>query len=732
MTFSVSYDIIAVDKFSEIGEKVIAISEKMDRAVRKLPATNERVAASVQKMERATEKLNRENKVATRSTAKQIDHSKRMEIAKEKLARADRRLITAKKKLILLQKQETAAMERSRREVLQNSRAISGSLATVGTTLTTRVALPMIAAGAAAVKFSNDMNEGMAAVATLIPGQTARIQELKTQLQDLAIETGTATGDLTEGAYAAISAWGDSGETIDRLRVVAKAAKAGLASTSETLGLLSSMTEIYGDNSAKAAERTADLAFVTNKLAIKAPFAEMASSMGRVAPLAKQIGISQERLFSTLASSAGVTGSVSEVSTQMASLYTSVIKETPAMERVVTAVNKKMGKSYGSAAEAMMKMGDLQFLRAVQRNTDGTKGFTDALGGRKEGLVLALSMINSRSEKYNEVMGEMLSTTGQTQVAFDAVTKGVNKSGEKWKQTKQRMVVFAQRAGDTLLPVAEKVMDRIEGATQWLGKMDPKMMEAGASVAFLALKIGLASTALSKILKLKSGMDAFFLSAAGKASLATTKVQGFKGVMSNLGPVLASFMAGWAIGDALNEFLIFPLEEAATKLETTVGNMIYRLDAQIDKLNRKELKAEEKKLRAELDKMQGAGASFGSIFSGDFGASFRAQRRELAEKLGEVRGRIDHKNTIADSSTYLGANEAELQNMARDLADTNQLRDLIGTGRGGGGMFTNLEGQQTQKIIVELNGPKDTVKSVKTESDQNVNVELGGNLRPDG
>ena len=93
------------------------------------------------------------------------------------------------------------------------------------------------AAGATVVSFSSELNEGMANVATLIPGQTARVEDLRDAVQDLAVEYGTGTTGLTGGLYEAISAFGDSADTLAILDTNTMAAKAGQAELAESIAL---------------------------------------------------------------------------------------------------------------------------------------------------------------------------------------------------------------------------------------------------------------------------------------------------------------------------------------------------------------------------------------------------------------------------------------------------------------------------------------------------------------
>ncbi|MCP4537157.1 MAG: phage tail tape measure protein [Chloroflexi bacterium] len=483
-----------------------------------------------------------------------------IKISKTFKAHVERRSVKSTKKL------EKGAEKAARavRKIGTNAVAARKKLAAMASKGLKRVSIAIGIASVASLKFARDFNKGMATVATLIPGQTKRINELKSAMLSLSTETGIATADLTQGLYDGISAWGDTADTVDRLRVIAKASQAGLASTSETMGLIASLTEIYGDNSAKATEHLADMAFVANKLAIKAPFAEMAASMGKVAPLAKQINLSQEQMFATMAAAAGVTGPVSEVATQMSSLYTAIIKETPRMERAVKASNKAMGTSFGTAAEMIGKMGTVKFLRQIQGVTNGTKDFQKALGGRKEGLVLALALADTRADKFNEALDEMTNKSGQMMVAHKEIAEGVDKVGFEYDRAKRRIQAFAIRIGDKLLPVVAKLIKRFEPWLKKLEKLDGETLEFYIKLTkwFLILGTGIGvisrMTASVKVLTTALGL-------APTAVGGLTASLGTAGLLGALGPVVAALLAAVAAAEMLNDLVFDPAAEKGAK-----------------------------------------------------------------------------------------------------------------------------------------------------------------------
>lgn len=527
MAFTIAYDIKAIDKFSDVAEKVRRSIDKMEGSVRKVQRTNEKATQSFKK-------------VGT--------------VAQQSSAKINRSIIKTNTKL--------KTQGRTLRDNVALLRKVGGGFETLGNRIMTRVVAPMTAAGGFSIKAAMDINKGMSTIATLMPGQTARVRELKNEIQALAMETGTSTADLTEGVYAAVSAWGDSADTMERMRVVTEASKAGLASTGETLALFTSLTEIFGDNSAQAVQHISDLAFQTNKLAIKAPFGEMAASMGSVAPLAKQIGVSVEDMFATMTAQAGVTGTVSEVSTQMAGLYTSIIKETPRMSKIVSAMNREMGTSFKTAEDAIGNMGTLPFLSEMTKHTRDTTDLAKALGGRKEGMVLALSLVNSRSKKYNEALRVMRNESGTTKVAFNEVANGINESGHSWDKSRQKMMVMAQRLGDKLLPVFDRLLGRIEPFIDKIANLDDETLNLILDIGVSAAKFGVLAIAIGKITSISGILIDFFgASSNGLATMGTqaagttaglTKMSGvLQRLPATIGAVTLAFTAGYEAGRLL-------------------------------------------------------------------------------------------------------------------------------------------------------------------------------------
>lgn len=381
--------------------------------------------------------------------------------------------------------------------------------AQTGKTMTKGLTLPIIGAGVAAIKLSTDFNASMANIATLIPGNTERVNELKTGIQDLAIQTGKSTADMSDGAYQVISAFGDTNDTIKILETNAKAAAAGLAETTDAINLTSAVTKGYGDVSSDAVTKASDLALMTVRLG-QTTFPELAASIGRVTPLAASLNVTQEELFGTMATFTGVTGGAAEVSTQLRGVLQALMAPTDSMTKLM----KKMGYENG---QAMIKGEGLQkTINAITAEAKATDKPLQDYMGSIEGQTLALAAAGGQSDVYKEKIAAMSGVVGTTDQAFNEVTQGVNASGFSMAQATQKVQVLSQKIGDQLAPFVVKLADKVTNLTDRFSRLTPQQQKTVLAIAAVVAAVG---PALIIIGKMAVGLSAI-MSAATKVSTA--------------------------------------------------------------------------------------------------------------------------------------------------------------------------------------------------------------------
>lgn len=463
--------------------------------------------------------------------------------------------------------------------------ALGASATRVGAGLTA-VTVPLLAAGAAAVVFSRDLSKSMSEVATLIPGSTKRVEELRDAVQELSVAHGKDVQDLVGGLYQTISAFGDeAGQTVKILEINSKAATAGVASTMDAINLTSAVTKGYGDVTAEAVQHASDLAFVTVKLG-QTTFPELAASMGRVIPIAATLGVTQEELFAGFATLTGVTGNASEVSTQMAAILRAMLKPTDDM----TAAIQKLG--FETSAAMLAENGLKGSLDLLIGTTDGTKEAVAGLFGRAEALTSVFALTGEQADTFNTKLGEMGVAAGMTDTAFGEITEGVNAAGFAFEQASQRAQKMLRGLGDSLVPLLAKMLNAMEPLisvaetlVDWFGKLPGPMQEMalafvamGAAIGPLLLVAGMLASSFSALIPLflALGASATTVGAATAVAAPGMAGMGIAATGAATGTTLFSAALGTlaiALGTVLAALAVFAISYKATAalMEATGG-----------------------------------------------------------------------------------------------------------------------------------------------------------------
>lgn len=295
-----------------------------------------------------------------------------------------------------------------------------------------------------AVDAANSFGEAMGKIQSLIPGNTARTKEYREAIIGMAKDTGQSLEDVAAGAYDVVSTFGDSADAISQLGIAVKTGAAGAATTKDGLALLGAVTKAYGDTSAKTMQQVADLGFQTVNLG-KVELPELASSIGIASPLAANLGVHMEELFAVMASASGVTGSGSEVMTQMSSSMSALVKKTPEMKK---AWKKAFGKE--SVKDAVAKDGVVGVFNRLVDTTDGSIEKIDELFGRIEGLKLILQLTGKGAADFNDKLHAMQNVAGATDTAFTAMRGGMAANATQAKKTAVEIEALKVGIGDDL------------------------------------------------------------------------------------------------------------------------------------------------------------------------------------------------------------------------------------------------------------------------------------------
>ncbi len=412
-------------------------------------------------------------------TKKVVNVTAKTELAIEKIKKVSSSLAKIKdnKVINMTVKGASAVGKKVGSGVASATKAI-GKAALVGTAAAFAA---VTAASTVAVTSAIDFQAQMQNVGTLLDGDVnTKLQKYSKELRGVSNDTGIATSDLTDGLYQVVSAFGESEDNVKQLEIAAKAAKAGNATTTDSVNMLSSVTKAYGDTSAAAMEKAADLAFMTVKLG-QTSFPELAASMGGAIAMGSQLGASQEELYGVMATLTGVTGNTAEVSTQLEGVLSGFLAPTDSLSKAL----KKMG--YSSGAAALEAEGLEGVILKLKDQVGGSSLDLANLFSDKSAKQAVLGLTGDLVDTWHEKTAAMADASGATEKAFATQTNSVKAMSEKIKNFGQNM----------LTSVGEKALPYIQSA---LDKLIDKFPEFESAVSKVVDKIGPGIEKLGSIL----------------------------------------------------------------------------------------------------------------------------------------------------------------------------------------------------------------------------------------
>lgn len=386
----------------------------------------------------------------------------------------------------------------------------------------------LVAVGKAAVDMSIEFNRAMGKVETLIPGNTARVRELAKSVEDLSLTTGKAATDIAGGLFEVISAFGDSAESADIMRVAVRAATAGFSTTESSVNLLSGVMKGYNDVSAASAQKTADLAFLTNKLG-QTTFPELAASMGNVVPIASTLGVKQEELFGIMATLTGVTGNTAEVSTQLKAAMSNLLKPNKDLKKIYKELNVEGGE------QLIQQEGLVGAMRILQEATGGSTAKFGKLFKSTEALNAVFALTGSQADVFDDKFTQMQDSAGSAEEAFTALSEGINATGFEMEKAKRQVEKMQRALGEELLPALGIVA---EGANTLLTGFGPKV------AAFL---VSLADAILFIVQGLVDAVSAM-------VNVAVDAVKSLTGLTSQTASILGKGKSNVDLSKGLKEF----------------------------------------------------------------------------------------------------------------------------------------------------------------------------------
>ena len=258
-----------------------------------------------------------------------------------------------------------------------------------------------------------EFSKAMGEVRTIMDETTVSFAEAEAQVRKLAIQLGNPAPAVAKGLYQTLSAGvTDSAEALVLMGQAGKLAVAGLATTKQSVDLLTTIINAYGETVTKEGiEKTSDMVFQMVRLG-KLTIPETAAAFGRVIPQAAVLGVSLEEVSAAVGTLTLSGLSASEAVTQMTSLFTAFLRKAEVAKVLYPRLNNLMGMN------AIRSKG---LAKAMQDIADATGGSGDEiikLMGRQEGMKALMALTGKQAGQFAKQLRMIGGASGETEEAF--------------------------------------------------------------------------------------------------------------------------------------------------------------------------------------------------------------------------------------------------------------------------------------------------------------------------
>lgn len=337
------------------------------------------------------------------------------------------------------------------------------------------------------VKVAGDFEASMRTINTVAQETgdafSGNLGKIGDAIRKMARDTGTPLDDLTAAYYDLVSAGIAASDAQSVLEASNKLAIGGLATTAETVDLLTTAINSYGGDASKAALYADQFAVAIERGKVTA--AEIAAGFATVGPLAANMGVEIDEISAVLAQMTAKGVPAAEVFTQMRAAMVALQRQTPDLKRVLAELGIENVEAEVASRGLVPVWNDLA------KKADELGIPLIKLTGRVEGTMFALGNAGDEFESFNGHLDAVRKGTGAAQRQMEERQQGLNfqlarmrailtdvgitlgsKLLPKIVPLLQRLAETIEKNQDKIARFADDVAEGFEKAVKWAMSLD--------------------------------------------------------------------------------------------------------------------------------------------------------------------------------------------------------------------------------------------------------------------
>ena len=274
-----------------------------------------------------------------------------------------------------------------------------------------------------AVKISDDFDTAFGEIATLIGQPADNLRDFQDQILSYSESSTASLDQITNATYSAISAGVDYKDSLELLTAAEQLSIAGRADLGDTTVALVSTLNAFGAEASQAGE-FADTFFTAVQLG-QTTIPELASSIGRLAPIAAAAGLDFKEMAAAIATITAETGtSTPEAITGIRAAITALLKPTAE----ATKIAGELGIEFNAAA--LESKGFAGVLANVAEATGGNTETIAKLFGSVEALAPVLALTGNAADAFADNLVKFDNNAGSSANAAKELTDTLGLLGQ--------------------------------------------------------------------------------------------------------------------------------------------------------------------------------------------------------------------------------------------------------------------------------------------------------------
>ena len=406
-------------------------------------------------------------------------------------------------------------------------------IADVGTTLTTHVTVPVMAAGTAAVKTAADFDAAMSKVAAVSGATGDELDALRDKAREMGAKTKFSASEAAEAMnYMAMAGW-KTEDMLSGIKGVMNLAAASGEDLATTSDIVTDALTAFGLTAADSAHFADVLAAASSNANTNVSM--MGETFKYCAPIAGSLGFSCEDTAQAIGLMANAGIKSTQAGTSLRSIMTALAGEVKFCGESIGEVEIQTTNADGSMRELSDILADCRIAFSELSESEQASAAQALVG--KNAISGFLALMNAAPADIDKLSGAISNCDG-TSLSM-AETMQDNLAGQL-TILKSQLEELAISFSDILMPAIRSIVSHMQGLVDKLNQLDPQTKETIVKIALVAAALGPLLIVIGKTI---SGIGSV-LSLVSKAPAAIGAVKGgITAVTGALGVSLGTILA---------------------------------------------------------------------------------------------------------------------------------------------------------------------------------------------